>query len=1545
MGIVDLGIESANRVGKFNTNTKLTGSDLNATVLGMATTFCQVIQAFSQSRANTRINPNDSSFLGMDLDDIVYTPGSNGGTLSIGKIKPGILFNKNIPYVIPEMVDLTFQLPDSSGKSFGLCVKLLDMELSDSKEKSALSSDGEEIKISLPTKMSFPFKIFWEEIAGENGEISPKVISGANKIYIFTITRSTSIGNFGWQLNHNSFRSPYVLDVNNTFIGRERKEGTLGDLLSGIPESREEYYNDHEVGDILFFQEERSPRPTSDFPFIKLSTPLSVISREEYPDFYSYLINYKLPLRLYLDGWEWDALPYSGESEKQGTAYNFGALSMQRVRYGYNALEKKQYEDKASEGKKGTFGKCTFRVFLSKNKKTIFNTVNNTYTDNKLLLSIINDLPMHPVRFPDLSNLILDNDPLSPLGSSTLDPESSVLPRRTESIPTQRTVEGDYFRIKQEGKPQSLSNDLRFRKIKGIVSLVKIDPDPELYEKDSIGNIINKMSSVLLETLGIQSNTEDGRSLFMTAYNGNVSSISETETHVIIEIDDFLYNEQLQEMEKFISKPDFGTTPYYLEFYPYRIPQTPYFERIPMNVPAHRQIYAPSPLSNSLVKELAFGDRATSYSIENNLDENGSAKRDIDRLGEDEARLRSAPPILKWRGNKIEVNYSGGGNPDRVLDLASGHPFRNGMRIPHQPNFARRYSFHTSYALGKTNGGLIGFRYAPANGQNVSNLSGDEFGLGVNSKPIIVSNSAPTAINSSTPVGFNGFELKHPFFERVNRSSWWLLEGSNSNDSDLVRNKSLRSKVQYNQALKFFVPTQSVAPSLLPLAQKNTGKTIILAGHSQLGGTPKTGDTYERIISNSKLNATSKPPLYSNGTPKPDLHGIILNMRHLRSGISNSTPSSYEYLYYMPKIPKYQHTLEDSQLLVQLPIGAVWRPTWYVIPPNAVDRYRIDIVQTGDTGKLCFLNSSPPRGGIKEEFSYPKIGRFLRRDIYLNDTARFDADIFPTLTNLSPIKNGAESRTMVDNYVTISMVNEIMERYNWGDVHPNIGMYLRITPEAYDSGGSVNDKGLRELYLWHFYGILPAWWHTTESYSVPLHMAPGGVNINMSIIFPGWLIFGGRDDLNGNICVPPVAYTNTLYPNQVTSRNIALVFLSSIFPSNEVKTTSSYMGSKLNSRYFNYEGSINNKIVSPHFYSYQEETLLDPTHTAWGLSKEAYDALTAYTHEEDKKLIPEMASLYWEDIRGTWVHDLYQEIGLNALLQKAKVDIYNAPRMRGDSSNTDSSFIDGDFSSLFMIGIDFSPEKIMKPGDTYAVYYPNQNALGSLSIDEYINTFLVQKVNNLKKMNVNRDKKYLHISYYGNLPDSIKGLDGNPIVGAEPIRDWVFKQDAHTEGFLNFSSWIEYFRKCVREYSSSVGINGFDGIFHPAEQNIYGLITGGGIIKGRSNAENNLDNLEIIRNGIPTKVDNAPQPSPQRFLDGAIVVGNTKGGNEWNNPKLNFPHKKSEKMGREYEAFKTNTTKIGKMFPVSKMNGIPYVFVGKTEFSTPILPKDGAING
>ncbi|NBU99096.1 MAG: hypothetical protein EBS19_12955, partial [Spirochaetia bacterium] len=399
-----------------------------------------------------------------------------------------------------------------------------------------------------------------------------------------------------------------------------------------------------------------------------------------------------------------------------------------------------------------------------------------------------------------------------------------------------------------------------------------------------------------------------------------------------------------------------------------------------------------------------------------------------------------------------------------------------------------------------------------------------------------------------------------------------------------------------------------------------------------------------------------------------------------------------------------------------------------------------------------------------------------------------------------------------------------------------------------------------------------------------------------------------------------------LYPNQVTSRNIGLVFLSSIFASKEAATNGSALKTALNMPVMD---SVKN--FSKNFFKYTEATV-DGQHsssTAWGLSDQAGVSMEQFKNSEDPYLIPSLVSLYWEDIRGTWLHDYYQEISLSSLLEKRKID-----RSVTDLSSTDRSGLSsdmpysmGDYSSLFMLAIDYSNEKVMKPGERYAVYYPNQNSQGSLSMDEYISTYLKNQLDAQDTANTSiSGEKYVRVPYYGNLSNPILDFSNN-VIGT-PIRDWYFKRKSNSKDFFNFNSWINYYRKCVREYAMAQGINGFDGLFSPKEQNFNGLLSGGGLIKGKNDTDY-LDQLEILKNGIQDNVNNAPEPSPQGIVSADISVGNTKGGNEWNNPNLTFPHKKTEKFRREFEAYGINGSKFGKLFPVSKMNGIPYIYVGK----------------
>lgn len=1529
MPIVDLKVESSNRIGKFNPNTKNSGGSLNTTVLGMATTFCQVIQAFSQARASVRVNPFDTSLLGFELEGVEYA----GTTLKISKLNPGIIFYKNIPYIIPELKNLEFILSRDRGISYGLCISISDMNFTES-EKSVLDDSGLEVKMNVPSKATFPFKVFWDKITTE-GTISPKIIPPEGKIYIFTVTRDTNSGRMGWQINHSCFKPIHVMNSLNTFNGRERTDGTIEDLLGEIPIDRTAYYNKYyETGDLAFFHNNRETG--TGFPFIPMSTPLTVIDKEKYPDFYDYLNTYKLPLRLYIDGWEWDALPYNGKSEKAGTRYNFAMKQVSK--YGYDYFTKKYNVDTESAGEKGTFGKCTFRLYLSKSKKTILNTINNSYIDNKVLLSILNDLPMHPVRFPDLSNLMLDNDPTTPLGAFTQDPSPQTNPFRTNSVEAERTVEGNYFKIKDTTKPQFLKKDLGFNKVKGVVSVIKKDSNVDLLEIDSIGTTLNLMPQILLSTLGLDVNSES-RSLFLTGYNGNSPSITENATHVIIEIDDFLYNNELLSRLTFLSKPDKSTTPYYLEIYPYRIPQTPYFERIPMNVPAHRQIYAPNPLGLSQIGFLT--NKLGGYSIENYMNEDLSLSN-IDTLGEDENFLRSEPAILKWNTSGFKVNIGGIDNPpDSQITtnlMSQSSAFKNGMRIPFDPSLTIEIGSSLTpvksyYRIGKTCGTPILSNLVPTKGVDYRVY-----------RETIIDSQLINLVMSDKEIGQNGFEVKNPIFERINRSSWWLLDGSYSGDEGLISKKTKRAKIQYNQILKFFVDNELIALSQLPLAQKNTKKTLIMTGHSQLGGCPKTGDIYGSNSQNNSLNITQYPDINSSkGTNKPDLHGIILNMRHLKLNSSNQSPIQYDYLYYMPKIPRFQQNFNNitfnnfTQTVVP---GRSGQPNTILFINEFFSLYsaliksgisaRFGINATSNlTDGMKFLASAYDR--VANEFSYPRFGIFLNRNF--GGFGSSSSERYNILSGYTPDRLGHEANFRINNYVMIPFSNisnfsgELFEY-----VHPNMGMYLRLTNEGYDSNGAVNEKGKKEIFLWQSFGILPAWFFTEKYTAICSGMIMDGsgqrtfpFSQDVSIQYPGWVIFGD-EAINGNICIPPVALTNALYPNQVTSRNIALVFLSSIFASKEAATNGSPLKTILNSPVMD---SVKN--FSKNFFKYTEATV-DKSHsssTAWGLSDQAGVSMDQFKSGEDPSLIPSLVSLYWEDIRGTWLHDYYQEISLSSLLEKRKIDRSVTDFSSNDRPglSSDMPFSMGDYSSLFMLAIDYSNEKVMKPGEKYAVYYPNQNSQGAMSMDEYISTYLKNQLDAQDTANTSiSGEKFVRVPYYGNLSNPI--LDSSNNVIGTPVRDWYFKRKSNSQFFFNFNSWINYYRKCVREYAMAQGVNGFDGLFSPKEQNFNGLLSGGGLIKGKDNIDY-LDQLEILKNGIQDNVNNAPEPSPQGVVSGDISVGNTKGGNEWNNPNLTFPHKKSEKFRREFEAYGINGSKLGKLFPVSKMNGIPYIYVGR----------------
>jgi hypothetical protein len=1532
MSIIDLKVESSNRVGNYNANTKNSGESLNATVFGMATTFCQVIQAFSQARASTKVNPFDTSLLGFDLEGVEYEK----PTLKISKINPGILFYKNIPYIVPEIKNLSLNLSSDLGKAYGVRISILDMAFTNA-DKSVLDDTGIEINMNVPSKAIFPFKIFWDEISVEN-EISPDVISSDGNIYVFTITRNINFGSMGWQINHSCFKPNYVMNTLNTFNGRERSDGTIEELLNEFPTDKTAYYNKYyDVGDLAFFHNTMETQNT--FPFIPMSTPLTVIDKEKYPDFFEYLHSYKLPLRLYIDGWEWDALPYQGKSEKAGTRYN---LPIKHVsKYGYDFNSKKQNIDTESAGEKGTYGRCTFRLYLSKTKKTIFNNVNNTYIDNKILLSILNDLPMHPVRFPDLSNLMLDNDPSTPLGAFTQDPTAQTQSLRTNSVEAERTVDGNLFKIKDTTKPQYLKKDLGFNKVKGVVGTIKIDPNPNLIVVDEIETVLNTMPQSLLETLELDSNKES-RSLFLTAYNGNTPAITETESHIIIEIDDFLYNNEVLSKITFLSSPDKPTTPYYLEIFPYRIPQTPYFERIPMNVPAHKQIYAPNPLGLSQIGLLAT--RLGAYSIENYLKEDLTPST-IDTLGEDENFLRSEPAILRWNSSGFKANINGAVTPpDSILDpdlTLVTSVFKNGMRIPFdssnyfQQNFESQ-SLRARYAIGKTCGTPVLGNLTPTKDVNYKLFKETGF-----DDPML------STLYTQKEKGYNGFEIKNPIYESINRSSWWLLDGSHREDEGLLSRKTLRAKIQYNQVLKFFVDSDMIAPSQLPLAQKNTKKTLILTGHSQLGGCPKTGDLYGYNSQSNTLNITQYPDINSSkGTEKPDLHGIILNMRHLKLNAGNQSPVQYDYLYYMPKIPRFQQSFNNLMFnnygsTVTIPKAGQTAQTLYFNDPfsfyNAIitagisNRFGVSNTSNATDG-VRFLSSNYDR--ISQEYSYPRFGIFLNRKF--GDNSSPSTERYNALSGYTPNKMGFEANFLVNNYILIpfsSISNLSGDTFEY--VQPNIGMYLRLTHQGYDSNGTVNDIGKKEIFLWQSFGILPAWFfterHTVNSnyivrdgFGAILGIYPSSFDV--TIQYPGWVIFGD-ESINGNICIPPVALTNALYPNQVTSRNIALVFLQSIFASKEAVTDGLFKNA-LNSPAMN--GGYN-KNFPRNFFKYTEATV-DSTHamsTAWGLSNQAGLSLDQFANNNDPYLMPTLVSLYWEDIRGTWLHDYYQEISLSSLLEKRKID-----RSVTDFASTDRPGLNteppnsmGDYSSLFMLAIDYSTENIMKPGERYAVYYPNQNSQGSMSMDEYIQIYLNNELNAQDSINTAiSGEKYIKVPYYGKLSNPVLNFSNQPI--APSVREWHFKRKSHSTNFFNFSSWISYYRKCVREYAMSLGINGFDGLFSPKEQNFTGLITGGGLIKGKNNIEY-LDQLEILKNGIPDNVNNAPEPSPQYVVSSDISVGNTKGGNEWNNPNLSFPHKKTDKFKREFEAYGSNGKKLGKLIPVSKMNGIPYIYVGR----------------
>jgi len=1528
MPITDLNIESSNRVGRYTANTRLKAENLNSSVFGMATTFCQVIQAFSQARASVSINPNDTSFLGFDLDGISCTDG-NPNVLKIEKVNPGILFYRNIPYIIPEIPDLTLNLSLDQGKAYGLAVVIQDMQLSGEKSLPVLDNSGLEVNVPVKTKATFPFKIFWDEITTDQSMIAPKVTSSNGRIYIFTVTRSSSLGSIGWQINHSCFKPPYILDIRNTYNGRGRKSGTIKDFLDEFPKDKQALFDKFEVGDVEFFHE--TGKPTSpDFPFIPLSAPLTVVDKLELPDFYEYLTSYKIPLKLYIDGWEWDALPFSGESEKAGTRFNDKTKGFNPyiTPYGYNSIEDKLYEDGESAGKKGTFGKSTFRIYLSKSKLTAFNTITEYFLDNNILLSLLNDLPMHPVRFPDLSNLMLDNDPTTPLGTFTYDPTPEIKANRTDSVIPEKTVESNYFRIKESGKPQVLVKDLKFHKLKGIVGILNSDPNPTLIKKDSIGAIKNLMPEVLLKALGISEDGKGNRGLFITAYNGDEHSITETETHIIIEIDDFLYSNELESSLNFLSEQEWTTTPYYLEFYPYRLPQTPYFEKIPMNVPAHKQLYAPNPISLSMVDRALYKDelnnRFGGYTVEGSLNKDSSIYMGVDPLGEDENLLRSEPPILEWGNGKDKWNFfnSSAINQAFLPDRFGEDPFKNGNRIKFKSDSLRKETTHTLYEQGKTCGTFVltnktqnGIPLIPTKG-----LSYKEFNPlnGLKNKEILY-----------------GFELRNPILERTNRSNWWLLDGSHPDDSGSIEKKSLRAKIMYNQAIKFFIDSNSVAPSKLPFAQKNNKKTLFLTGHSQLGGCPKIGDRYGFGYNGTSLNITQKPEIYGAGSDKESLHGIILNMRHLKSPLNNKDTGTgrYDYLYYMPKVLRFHQEFSNFTFANKTAEGLKTDNLYSLLISRGLNKLFGFDNKTNATDGVSFPIGRNRISGQNndltkfQEYQFPRFGLFLNRKIWQYE----GSEIYNILNDFKPLNTGVEFLYKIDNYVMVPL--EFISNIMWDrmeHVHPNFGMYLRITPDAYNGDGTVSDAGKKQLYLWQFFGILPAWFHSNNAeitqlnyneYLIP-QVRPSNV-FNATVQYPGWIIFGD-EKLNGNICIPPVAFTNTLYPNQVTSRNIALVFLQSIFSSREAINGQSTLSIKLN--------EDKSKLLFPNdFFKYTESTLDGKySELTWGLSEIAGVSLDLYKNLEDDFLIESMVSLYWEDIRGTWLHELYQDVGLRSLLEKKKIDesIGSIENIKTPILDGNSEYSMGDFSSLFMLGIDYSEEKIMRPGNRYAVYYPNSNSSGSYSMDDYINTYLNTKLSEqLKK--TGDGEKYIKVEYYGDKPKIIKGSN-NQIIDF-PVRDWCYKVKSNSEKFFNFTTWIGYFRECVKTYATSNGVNGFDGLLSPHEQNTYGLVSGGGIIKGSSSKEY-TDPYEILVNGIPNLVNQAPQPSPQGFISDDTIYGNTKGGNEWNNPKLNHPHKKGESFKREFQAIKSDgQSKLDKPVASSKMNGIGYIYIGKIE--------------